>query len=372
MVAAFLDSASAPAPPRRVWMGEERQDRGGRAEPASGMALANGQPVPNGDYLLGIRARDTAGNIVERSQPLVIEDSGVPEASIVSARIGPLQIIRGDQVCLDAIVRNTGQTVLRTAGPGSRLRLQLAGHATRRSRTTAFAEHAGYWRVGLNWSGSTDTERRHVSLPLGLRPRPAARRGGHRARLRAGHQRAGPAGVLRGPGPGERRHPQRRRRPGARQDLVLSGRPPRVSVADRLVQHARSCCWRPSPRWSTSRASRRSSSTTPRATAAPDAIADALSVRRADPLGDAISASRRASNRAAACRCSGDGAAGPEPRRALRARARSSGCSSCSSSSRAPRSSAPRCATRTVGPRQRRSRFPASSRWRSTCFPSTA
>ena len=42
---------------------------------------------------------------------------GVPEASIVAARIGPLKIIRGEQVCVDAIVRNTGQTVLRTEGP---------------------------------------------------------------------------------------------------------------------------------------------------------------------------------------------------------------------------------------------------------------
>jgi hypothetical protein len=153
-VSAFLDTAKGSGPGRRLWMGEELKVTAGEQNlPFDGMA--NGQPVPNGQYVFGIRARDQAGNVVERSQTLTVSDSGVPEASIVSAQIGPLQIIRGDQVCLDAIVRNTGQTVLRTEGPdpgyvyssldsfGS-----IANHA--------FAEHAGLWRVGLNWSGSTD------------------------------------------------------------------------------------------------------------------------------------------------------------------------------------------------------------------------
>jgi hypothetical protein len=148
-VSAFLDSVSW-----RVWMGEEMRLSAGE-QSLTWDGLANGQPVPNGNYVLGVRARDQAGNVVEASRPLVVENSGIPEAAIVSARIGPLQIIRGDQVCVDSIVRNTGLTVLRTQGPdpgyvynsldtfGS-----IEGHV--------FAEHAGYWRVGLNWSGGTD------------------------------------------------------------------------------------------------------------------------------------------------------------------------------------------------------------------------
>jgi hypothetical protein len=116
---------------------------------------ANGQPVSNGQYRLGIRARDAAGNVVETSQQLVIEDSGVPEASIVSAKIGPLQIIRGDEVCLDAIVRNTGRTVLRTEGPGpGYVYNSLDTFASVENH--AYAEHAGFWRVGMSASGSTD------------------------------------------------------------------------------------------------------------------------------------------------------------------------------------------------------------------------
>jgi hypothetical protein len=149
LVSPFLDQGG-----KRVWMGEEVATTAGVQNlPWDG--LANGQPVPNGDYQLGIRARDQAGNVVERSQPLEVEDSGVPEASIVSVQIGPQQIIRGDQVCLDAIVRNTGQTALRTEGPDpGYVYNSLDTYSSIENH--AYAERAGYWRVGLNWSGSTD------------------------------------------------------------------------------------------------------------------------------------------------------------------------------------------------------------------------
>jgi hypothetical protein len=154
LVSPFLEDASPSGAGRRVWMGQEVQTAAGEQQ-LTWDGTANGQPVPNGTYVLGIRARDRAGNVVERGQPLAIDDAGVPEASIVTARIGPLQIIRGDQICLDAIVRNTGQTLLRTEGPDP-------GYVYNSLDTYAsiedhrFAEHAGYWRVGLNWSGSTD------------------------------------------------------------------------------------------------------------------------------------------------------------------------------------------------------------------------
>jgi hypothetical protein len=155
LVSAFLDMPSASGPPRRVWMGEETQVTAGE-QSLTWDGLANGQPVPNGDYLLGIRARDLAGNVVEAAGPLTVEDSGVPDAAIVSAHIGPLQIIRGDQVCVDALVRNSGATVLRTEGPDP-------GYVYDAMDTYAsienhrFAEHAGFWRIGLNWSAGTDT-----------------------------------------------------------------------------------------------------------------------------------------------------------------------------------------------------------------------
>jgi hypothetical protein len=151
-VSAFLDASGGA---RRIWSGEEVEATAGE-QSLTWDGLANGQPVPSGEYVLGIRARDQAGNVVEASRQMVIEDSGVPEASIVLAHIGPLQIIRGDAVCLDAIVRNSGQTVLRTEGPDP-------GYVYNSLDTYAsiedhqFSEHAGFWRIGMSWSGSTDT-----------------------------------------------------------------------------------------------------------------------------------------------------------------------------------------------------------------------
>jgi hypothetical protein len=153
-VAAFLDREVPGAAPQRIWMGEEvKQLAGEQALVWDG--LDSGVPVRTGNYQLGVRARDAAGNVVERSAPLVVDESGVPEASIVAARIGPLRIIRGDSVCLDAVVRNTGQTVLRSDGPDP-------GYVYNSLDTYSsiedhrFGEHAGYWRLGLSWSGSTE------------------------------------------------------------------------------------------------------------------------------------------------------------------------------------------------------------------------
>jgi len=153
-VSAFLDREAAPGQAARVWTGEEIKLQAGE-QSIVWDGLNSGVPVRTGGYLLGVRARDAAGNVVERSLPLVVEESGVPEASIVAARIGPLRIIRGEPVCLDASVRNTGQTVLRTLGPDP-------GYTYNSLDTYSsiedhrFSEHAGYWRLGLNWSGGPE------------------------------------------------------------------------------------------------------------------------------------------------------------------------------------------------------------------------
>ncbi len=154
-VSSYLDRDLGNGRFERAWMGEEtRAQAGSLALVWDG--LASGLPVRTGTYVLGVRARDEAGNVVERGVPLVVEDSGVPEASIVSARIGPRRIIRGEQVCLDAIVRNTGRTVLRTEGPDPGY-IYNSMDTYSSIENHSFSEHAGFWRVGLNWSGGTDT-----------------------------------------------------------------------------------------------------------------------------------------------------------------------------------------------------------------------
>jgi hypothetical protein len=152
--ALYLDTPGDAGPVQRVWMGESTMAQGGE-QSLNWDGTANGQPVPSGKYVLGVRARDAAGNVVERGLPLVVEDSGVPEASIVSVQIGPLQIIRGDQICVDALVRNTGATVLRTQGPDpGYVYDSFDDYASIEDHR--FAEHAGFWRLGLSSAGSTD------------------------------------------------------------------------------------------------------------------------------------------------------------------------------------------------------------------------
>jgi hypothetical protein len=154
-VALFLDKTDASGQIVRIWQSDEVK------LPAGEQALTfdgqiNGVPVANGQYQLGVRARDDAGNVVERSAPLQVEGGGVPDATLVSVRIGPLQIIRGNQVCIDAVVRNTGQTVLRTEGPDPGY-VYTSQDTFSSIADHAYVEHAGFWRLGLSSSGTTDT-----------------------------------------------------------------------------------------------------------------------------------------------------------------------------------------------------------------------
>jgi hypothetical protein len=150
----FLDRTAANGGAERVWLGDEHALQVG-AQRLMWDGLANGQPVPGGSYILGVRARDAAGNVVERGSPIVVDESGAAEASIVTARIGPRQIIRGERVCMEVMVRNTGGTVLRTSGPDpGYVYNSMDTYSSIEDRL--YAEHAGNWRVGLNWSGGTD------------------------------------------------------------------------------------------------------------------------------------------------------------------------------------------------------------------------
>ena len=113
-------------------------------------------PSPSGDYVLGIRARDQAGNVVERSH--AAGHRGLGRAGGVD-RLGAHRPAADHSRRRGVPRRARAQhwpdgAAHRRARPGLRLQLvrQYASIEDHR-----FAEHAGYWRVGLNWSGSTDT-----------------------------------------------------------------------------------------------------------------------------------------------------------------------------------------------------------------------
>lgn len=153
-VAAFADQIQADGRRRRVWMGDASRTEAGE-QSLQWDGVVNSQPLPPGQYEFGIRAEDSAGNVSEARRPVTIEDPGVPDAAIVSARIAPRQIIRGGQLYADITVRNTGPTVLRTQGPDpGYVYNSFDSYSSIEGRR--FVDKAGFWRVGLAWSGSPD------------------------------------------------------------------------------------------------------------------------------------------------------------------------------------------------------------------------
>ena len=151
----FADRVLPDGTRKRAWTGDTRQlDSGEQWLQWDG--LLNDQPVPDGNYEFGIRAQDAAGNVSEARGALTVSAGGIADAKVVSALIAPRQLIVGNNVCLDMVVRNTGQTVLRTQGPAPDYvynsfdtYASIADHQ--------YVEHAGFWRIGLDWAGSTDT-----------------------------------------------------------------------------------------------------------------------------------------------------------------------------------------------------------------------
>ncbi len=154
-VTPFADQVLPDGTRKRAWTGDTRKlDAGEQWLQWDG--LLNDAPVPDGNYEFGIRAEDEAGNVSEARQPLVVEAGGLADAKVVSALIAPRQVIVGNNVCVDMVVRNMGQTVLRTQGPDPSYVYNsfdtyssIANHQ--------YVEHAGFWRIGLDWAGSSDT-----------------------------------------------------------------------------------------------------------------------------------------------------------------------------------------------------------------------
>lgn len=111
------------------------------------------RPLPDGVYQLSVRATDLAGNAVLSSVPVQVQSSGRPDARIIRITFTPRRLMLGDELQVEAVVRNVGTVPLRTQGPPP-------GHVY--STFDSFGsiegrqhiDRLGVWRFGVDWAGS--------------------------------------------------------------------------------------------------------------------------------------------------------------------------------------------------------------------------
>jgi hypothetical protein len=111
------------------------------------------RPLPDGDYRFSVRATDLAGNTVIASMPIRLASSGRPDARILSLSFTPRRLMVGDEMVVEAVVRNVGTVPLRTGGPQPG-HLYSSFESFSAVANQQFVDRVGVWRLGVDWAGS--------------------------------------------------------------------------------------------------------------------------------------------------------------------------------------------------------------------------
>lgn len=149
---------------------------GEQQEPIPHTALWNGKTsdgaiLPNGVYTYTLRVQDTLGNIVQRSGPITIVDSGQPEATITYSNIAPARIELGDTITITLRVKNTGDVPIRTYGPASGYTYTTNDVFSSIEQGKYVQKSGGFWRVGVDWDGNTSAGPRRYPYRWAISPR---------------------------------------------------------------------------------------------------------------------------------------------------------------------------------------------------------
>lgn len=137
---------------RRVYLGRQEL-----LEPGEYREVWDGtfkdRPLPDGEYQFSIRATDLAGNVSVARVPLVLEGGGRPDARILRIAFSPRRLMVGEELRVEATVKNVGSVPLRTQGPlPGYLYSSFDSFGSVADRQ--FVDRVGLWRLGVDWAGS--------------------------------------------------------------------------------------------------------------------------------------------------------------------------------------------------------------------------
>jgi hypothetical protein len=111
------------------------------------------RPLPDGTYQFSVRATDLAGNAVLSSVPVQIQASGRPDARILRLSFSPQRVMLGDELLVEAVVRNVGTVPLRTQGPPPGF-VYSSFDSFGSIENRQDIDRVGVWRIGVDWAGS--------------------------------------------------------------------------------------------------------------------------------------------------------------------------------------------------------------------------
>jgi hypothetical protein len=113
----------------------------------------DGALVGSGVYTYTITARDTIGNVVQRSGPISVENPGRSEARITFVQIAPVEVALDNVITLTIRVKNTGDVPIKTHGPASGFRYTTEQTYATVENGQWTEKGGGPWRIGLDWGG---------------------------------------------------------------------------------------------------------------------------------------------------------------------------------------------------------------------------
>ena len=119
---------------------------------------ASGVALLNGTYVIHVQASDASGNISEKTIPVTIADSGIPEVQIVSAKFTPTALGINGILHVEVSIKNTGNVPIKTKGPppGTAYTTNMSYLDPSFNKpgdiVPPYYDLAGRWRVAVHWT----------------------------------------------------------------------------------------------------------------------------------------------------------------------------------------------------------------------------